>query len=63
MRAFAERITADDAVVRMYRRMLGHWVSDLLQGRPVVRWREPDLTGDYRNRDWHRLYSGSVLDD
>ena len=47
----------------MYRRTLGHWVSDLLHRRPVVRWRKPDLTGDYRNRDWHRLYSGSVLDD
>ncbi len=63
MRNFTEESAADDPIVRMYRRTLSHWVSDLLHCRPIVRWRKPGLTGDYRNRDWYQFYSGSVLDD
>ena len=52
-----------EAARRVYRRTLANWAGDLLNARLCPRWRPTDPTEDYRDRDWRRLYAGSVLDD
>jgi len=47
----------------MYRRALAAWASDLLSHRRDLVWPSPDPINDYRDRDWTRLYTGSILDD
>ncbi len=46
-----------------YRRVLANWASDLLVEPRRVEWPAADDDADYRDRDWRRLYDGSVLDD
>ena len=47
----------------MYRKVMAMWVSDLLGSTRLTVWRGDDPVADYRDRDWRRLYEGSVLDD
>ena len=58
-----QRDRSDESLHHMYHRMLTGWVGDLLQARPRIEWPENDPVSDGRNRDWHLLYSGNVLDD
>jgi hypothetical protein len=48
---------------RMYGRALTLWASDLLRPRGGATWPADDPAADYRDRDWSRLYQGSILDD
>lgn len=48
----------------MFGRTLACWASDLLATPPSIQWNEDnDPIADYRDRDWSKLYTGSVLDD
>ena len=51
------------AARKMYQRTLSGWALDLLSSSRRVAWSEPVAQPDYRDRDWTRLYTGSVLDD
>jgi hypothetical protein len=55
------------AMRRAFQRTLAGWVGDLLTQRPTLTLAEDDpheaALADHRDRDWHRLYRGSVLDD
>ena len=53
---------ANHRMRQMYQRTLTYWASDLLPA-PRPQWPASDPMSDYRNRDWHLLYNGSVLDD
>lgn len=53
-----------DRTKSIYQRMMAGWVMDLLSAdeeRPE--WSDPNPLDDYRDRNWHRMYTGSVLDD
>ena len=54
-----------DAVRETYRRFVANWAHDLLGQPPRGRaaWPSADPVGDFHDRDWRRLYAGSVLDD
>jgi len=52
-----------DPVARMYRRVLTGWAQDTLASAGEPWWRGLDPLADYRDRDWKKLYAGSVLDD
>ena len=53
----------DDAR-RAYQRVLAGWAGDCLTcRRDPIAWTPPDPQADYLDRDWSRLYTGSVLDD
>ncbi len=54
---------ADDRAARMFQHMLTHWAADLLRTPPAIDWPAPDPMADYQDRDWSKLYAGSVLDD
>ena len=47
----------------MYQKALATWALDVLATTQPVVWSQPDSIDDYRNRDWHQLYAGSILDD
>jgi hypothetical protein len=55
------------AMRRAFQRTLAGWVGDLLAQRPALALPDDDpqerALADYRDRDWTRLYRGSVLDD
>lgn len=55
------------AMRRAFQRTLAGWVGDLLTQRPTLAMPADDpheqALADYRDRDWSRLYRGSVLDD
>ena len=59
------RVIATDGARTMYGRMLSLWASDLLLHPPSLAWSDEITDADraYRDHDWQRLYSGSVLDD
>lgn len=61
---------------RAFERTLSGWVGDLLdqracfapgdphaQDRMLERQEREQALADHQDRDWHRLYQGSVLDD
>ena len=59
-----DRLRAVDArVCQMYRRAIALWVFDLLAPRSAAAWPADDPVAGYRDRNWHRLYAGSILDD
>ncbi len=55
------------AMRRAFQRTLAGWVGDLLTQRPTLAMPADDpheqALADHRDRDWTRLYRGSVLDD
>jgi len=57
------RLTPNGTIQRMYQKTMTHWAADLLGRSPVPGWPEPDPIDDPADRDWRRLYAGSVLDD
>lgn len=60
------RLVPTQAVQKMYRRVVSGWASDLLTApkiRPAIAAAAADPLADYRDRDWRRLYRGSLLDD
>jgi hypothetical protein len=52
-----------DEVKLCYRRAMAGWAQQLLQPAPRAAWAEAQPQDDYHNRDWWRMYLGSVLDD
>ena len=57
---------ADDADAwarLLYQRTMAGWVCDLLRRQGGAAWPKHDPLADYRDRDWRRLYQGSILDD
>lgn len=56
-------------VRQAFERTLAGWVGDLLSDRPSLSLVTPEAMADaeeladYHDRDWRRLYRGSVLDD
>lgn len=57
------RLTANRTIQSMYQKTLTLWVADLLRQGPVLSWPSPDSVDDPADRDWTKLYAGSVLDD
>ena len=53
----------DDSPRRMYLRVLANWAGDVLTAKPRAAWPAADPEGDFRDRNWRKLYAGSVLDD
>ena len=59
------------ATVRLYHRTLTYWAADVLAGTSKgtaagtagPQWPQTDGHADYRDRNWHALYAGSILDD
>lgn len=51
------------ATVDLYRRTLANWCGDVLAAPGTPRWQPAEPAGDYADRDWSRLYTGSILDD
>ena len=47
----------------MYQKTLANWAFDRLSAGPAPTWPEEDPIADYNDRDWRKLYTGSVLDD
>jgi hypothetical protein len=56
-------VPVPDGLRAMYRRTLANWARDVLSAPPTLAWPGDDPEADYRDRDWRRLYAGSVLDD
>ena len=54
--------TLDD-VKLLYRRAIAGWAYELLRQTPRPVWCDPLPQDDYQDRDWRRLYRGSILDD
>jgi len=52
-----------DDVKLLYRRAIAGWAHALLSPSPRAVWRDPLPQDDYRDRDWRRMYGGSILDD
>ncbi|MEE9212031.1 MAG: hypothetical protein V3U29_05200 [Phycisphaeraceae bacterium] len=55
--------TANDYPRRFYLRMMATWASVLISTRRGLAWPEKDPLADFRDRNWRRLYAGSILDD
>jgi hypothetical protein len=53
----------ENPVRLFYRRTNACWAAQTLAGSARMAWKEAGPEQDYRDRDWHRLYAGSVLDD
>lgn len=53
----------DDRATRMFQQMLTHWAADLIRTPASIDWPAADPMDDYQDRDWSKLYAGSVLDD
>ncbi len=47
----------------MFRHTVALWAFDVLAKRPAAQWPADDPVEDWRDRDWRRLYTGSILDD
>ena len=63
-RSPCDRLRSTDAwMCQMYQRTMALWAFDLLAHRPAAVWLEEDPVCDRRDRNWLRLYEGSILDD
>ena len=56
-------LVRDDKLRAMYQKALAGWAMDLLTLSAPLTWPARDPVADYRDRDWRRLYTGSILDD
>ena len=56
-------LVRDDRLTVMYHKALAGWALDLLSLSAPLTWPARDPQADYRDRDWRRLYAGSILDD
>ena len=52
-----------EAARQAYLRMMAGWIGDLMSLPASVTWGPADPLADFRDRNWQRLYTGSILDD
>lgn len=63
-RMSAKRQTIDlEAATQMFQRSLANWAGDLLRQSQIIAWPKPQAANDFRDRNWKKMYEGSVVDD
>ncbi len=56
-------LLGDEAARQAYLRMMAGWIGDLMRLPASATWGQPDPQADFRDHNWQRLYTGSILDD